>query len=171
MKFRLQESYKDKKFIEDAFKDAVYQTIPNKNAAEQMIKSKLELLDEFDWEEIEDYINGLEFPLLVIRGLKVNNKDEINLTPGNLGINWTIDPDLFFDPSSSFNDLDYFVIGTVTENQIDWPNTIQNYIYYSLRSDIINLYPETEITLKQNEIPSQLNILSRDELFDILQDQ
>ena len=47
MKFRLNEAYKDRQFIEDAFKDAVYETIPNKAAAERMIDSKLSLMDDF----------------------------------------------------------------------------------------------------------------------------
>ena len=170
MKFRLVEAYKDRAFIENAFKDAVYETIPNKNAADKMIDSKLSLLDDFDWEALEQYVNDLEFPLIVFRGLKVASIDDIDLTPGNLGVNWTIDPDLYFDSTSNFNDLDFIVIGEINENQIDWPNTIQNYIYYSLKSDLINIYPETEITLKPNSIPNKLKIVSKDELAELLED-
>ena len=170
MKFKLVEAYKDRQFIEDAFKDAVYETIPNKNAAEQMIKSKLELMDDYDWEALEQYVNDLEFPLVVFRGLKANSKDEVDVTPGNLGINWTIDPDLFFDSTSNFNDLDYVVIGEISEDQVDWPNTIQNYIYYSLKSDLINIYPETEVTIKENSNIRKLKILSMDELAELLED-
>ena len=170
MRFKLLEKYKDRQFIEDAFKDAVYQTIPNKRSAEKMIDGKLSLMDDFDWDDVENYVNDIEFPLVVIRGLKANSIDDVNISPGNLGINWTIDPDLFFDESSAFNDLDYFVIGIVNENQIDWPNTIQNYIYYSLKSDLVNVYPETEVTLKQNVVPSRLKVVDKKELYNILQD-
>ena len=124
MNFKLNEEYKDQDFIIDAFKEAVYQTIPNKAAADRMIDSKLALLDEFDLEEIEQYINDLEFPLIVFRGLVSSSIEDINLSPGNLGINWTIDPDLFFNESSSFSDVNFVVVGEVNENQIDWPNTI-----------------------------------------------
>ena len=170
MKFKLVEAYKDRQFIEDAFKDAVYETIPNKNAADKMIDSKLSLMDDFDWEALEQYVNDLEFPLMVFRGLKADSIDDIDLTPGNLGINWTIDPDLYFDETSNFNDLDFIVVGEINENQIDWPNTIQNYIYYSLKSDLINIYPETEITLKIDSIPNKLKIVSKDELAELLED-
>ena len=169
MKFKLIEAYKDRQFIEDAFKDAVYETIPNKNAADKMIDSKLSLMDDFDWEALEQYVNDLEFPLIVFRGLKVDSKEDIDLTPENLGVNWTIDPDLYFDETSNFNDLDFIVIGEINENQIDWPNTIQNYIYYSLKSDLINIYPETEITLKSNSIPNKLKVVSKDELAELLE--
>ena len=135
-----------------------------------MINSKLSLMDDFDWEALEQYVNDLEFPLIVFRGLKVASIDDIDLTPGNLGVNWTIDPDLYFDSTSNFNDLDFIVIGEINENQIDWPNTIQNYIYYSLKSDLINIYPETEITLKPNSIPNKLKIVSKDELAELLED-
>lgn len=135
-----------------------------------MIQGKLELLDEFDLEEIEKYINDIEFPLLVFRGLVVDGIEEVNLTAESLGINWTTDPDLFFDNSSAFSDCNFIVMGEVRESQIDWPNTIQNYIYYSLKSDIVNIYPETEITLKSNQVPSKIKIVSKDELEDLLQD-
>lgn len=170
MKFRLVEAYKDRAFIEDAFKDAVYETIPNKNAAEQMIKSKLELMDDYDWEALEQYVNDLQFPLVICRGLKAESKDKIDLTPGNLGINWTIDPDLFFDDTSNFNDLDFVVIGEISEDQVDWPNTIQNYIYYSLKSDLINIYPETEVTIKENSNIRKLKVVTIDELAELLED-
>ena len=170
MKFILNEEYKDQQFIVDAFKDAVYQTIPNKEAAEKMIQGKLDLLDEFDLEDIEKYINDIEFPLTVFRGLVVNGLDEINLQPKSLGINWTMDPDLFFDNSSAFSDCNFIVIGEINESQVDWPNTIQNYIYYSLKSDIVNIYPETEITLKSNQIPSKIKVVSKEELKELLQD-
>lgn len=169
MKFKLVEAYKDRKFIEDAFKDAVYETIPNKNAADKMINSKLALMDDFDWEALEQYVNDLEFPLVVFRGLKANSKDEVDVTPGNLGINWTIDPDLYFDSTSNFNDLDYVVIGEISEDQVDWPNTIQNYIYYSLKSDLINIYPETEVTIKENSNIRRLKVVSMDELAELLE--
>lgn len=169
MKFRLVEAYKDREFIENAFKDAVYETIPNKNAADKMIASKLSLMDDFDWEALEQYVNDLEFPLMVFRGLKADSIDDIDLTPGNLGINWTIDPDLFFDSTSNFNDLDYVVIGEISEDQVDWPNTIQNYIYYSLKSDLINIYPETEVTIKENSNIRRLKVVSKDELADMLE--
>lgn len=169
MKFRLVEAYKDRQFIEDAFKKAVYETIPNKNAADRMIDSKLSLMDGFDWEALEQYVNELEFPLVVCRGLKSDSINDVDLTPGNLGINWTVDPELYFDSTSNFNDLDFVVVGEITEDQIDWPNTIQNYVYYSLRSDMINIYPETEVTLKQNSIPRKLKVLSMDELADVLE--
>lgn len=169
MKFKLNEAYKDRQFIEDAFKDAVYETIPNKAAAERMIDSKLALMDDFDWEALEKYVNDLEFPLVVFRGLKANSKDEVDVIPGNLGINWTIDPDLFFDSTSNFNDLDYVVIGEISEDQVDWPNTIQNYIYYSLKSDLINIYPETEVTIKENSNIRRLKVVSMDELAELLE--
>lgn len=155
MKFKLVEDYKTADFIKNNFKKAVSKYIPSKAAADIMFKSKLKDITESEWRDIEDWINYLQFPLTIYRGLNLDSKEKVDLN--NLGVNWTVDDTLFFE-KSAFSNCNIILEAVITEDIIDWPETIQNYIYYSLRPNY-GFYPEEEITLKKNYKPSQLKDL------------
>lgn len=139
----LKENYKTKEWIKQQFSDAFNKySGGNKN----LLKAKLDNITDGEWEDIEDYVNSIKFPLTIYRGLKVKSENDINLS--NIGINWTIDDELFFDEDSAFKDSNYVIVAKIDEDQVDWGETIQNYIYYSLRPQE-GRWAESEITLKK----------------------
>lgn len=124
-----------------------------------MLKAKLDNITDGEWEDVIDFINSLKFPLIIYRGLKLNNIDELNTS--DLGVNWTIDDELFFAPESAFYDTNYIIVTKITEDAIDYPETIQNYIYYSLRPQE-GRWAESEITVKKDFKPSKYYIFKKE---------
>lgn len=155
MRLKLVEEYKSIDFIKDNFRTAVSRYISIKSAAEMMYQSKLKDVTDSEWQELEEYINYLRFPLTIYRGLNLKDKKDVDMN--DLGVNWTIDDTLFFE-KSAFNDCNIILEANINEDIVDWPETIQNYIYYSLRPNF-GVYPEEEITLKKGFNPSHLKDL------------
>ena len=128
--------------------------MPIASAAETMINYKLSQLDEDDWARIESFFNSLTFPLHVYRGLNVKSEQDVNFkNPGN---NWTVDSALFHAPFSAFRNSNYILEGYIDEDQIDWPETVQNFMYYSVNAANNQRYPENEVTLKKGQVPHDL---------------
>lgn len=143
-----------REFLIQQFKKAVRNYMPIASAAETLINHKLSQLDESDWATIENFFNSFTFPLHVYRGLRINSEQEVNFkNPGN---NWTVDTALFHAPFSAFRGSNYILEGDVNEDQIDWPETVQNFMYYSVNAARNQRYPENEVTLKKGQIPSNL---------------
>ena len=143
----LTEDLKTKEWAVDKFSKAFLKYMPNMPSSKLMLQAKLKDLDESEWKKIVDFANSLSFPLTVYRGLKLENEEALNVK--DLGVNWTVDDTLFFAPNSSFKNSNYVVKGQITEDDIDWEETVQNFVYYSLRPRY-GFYPENEVTLKKN---------------------
>ena len=123
-----------------------------------LLQAKLKDITDGEWEDVIDFINSLEFPLVIYRGLKLDNISDFDRN--DIGVNWTVDEELFFAPESAFSGSNYVIAAVVDEEQIDWGETIQNYIYYSLRpSD--GRWAESEITLKPNFVLNKMIMLKK----------
>ena len=141
-------------FLIQQFKKGIRKYMPIASAAETMINYKLSQLDEEDWARIENFFNSLTFPLHVYRGLNVKSEQDVNFkNPGN---NWTVDSALFHAPFSAFRNSNYILEGYIDEDQIDWPETVQNFMYYSVNAANNQRYPENEVTLKKGQVPHDL---------------
>lgn len=143
----LLEDAKTKEWAVDKFSKAFLKYMPNMPSSNLMLQAKLKDLDESEWKKIVDFANSLSFPLTIYRGLKLENEESLDVK--DLGVNWTVDDTLFFAPNSSFKNSNYVIKGQITEDDIDWEETIQNFVYYSLRPRY-GFYPENEVTLKKN---------------------
>lgn len=143
----LTEDLKTKEWAVDKFSKAFLKYMRNIPSAKLMLQAKLKDLDESEWKKIVDFANSLSFPLTIYRGLKLKNEDALDVK--NLGVNWTVDDNLFFAPNSSFKNSNYVLKGQINEDDIDWGETVQNFVYYSLRPRY-GFYPENEVTLKKN---------------------
>ena len=143
-----------RKFLIQQFKKGIRKYMPIASAAETMINYKLSQLDEDDWARIENFFNSFTFPLHVYRGLNVKSEQDVNFkNPGN---NWTVDSALFHAPFSAFRNSNYILEGYIDEDQIDWPETVQNFMYYSVNAANNQRYPENEVTLKKGQVPHDL---------------
>ena len=143
-----------RKFLIQQFKKGIRKYMPIASAAETMINYKLSQLDEEDWARIENFFNSFKFPLHVYRGLNVKSEQDVNFkNPGN---NWTVDSALFHAPFSAFRNSNYILEGYIDEDQIDWPETVQNFMYYSVNAARNERYPENEVTLKKGQVPHDL---------------
>ena len=143
-----------RKFLIQQFKKGIRKYMPIASAAETMINYKLSQLDEDDWARIENFFNSFTFPLHVYRGLNVKSEQDVNFKdPGN---NWTVDSALFHAPFSAFRNSNYILEGYIDEDQIDWPETVQNFMYYSVNAANNQRYPENEVTLKKGQVPHDL---------------
>ena len=143
-----------RKFLIQQFKKGIRKYMPIASAAETMINYKLSQLDEEDWARIENFFNSFKFPLHVYRGLNVKSEQDVNFkNPGN---NWTVDSALFHAPFSAFRNSNYILEGYIDEDQIDWPETVQNFMYYSVNAANNQRYPENEVTLKKGQVPHDL---------------
>ena len=143
-----------REFLIQQFKKGVRKYLPIASAAETMINYKLSQLDEDHWARIEEFFNSFKFPLHVYRGLNVKSEKDVNFkNPGN---NWTVDTALFHAPLSAFRNKNYILEGYIDEDQIDWPETVQNFIYYSVNAANNQRYPENEVTLKKGQVPHDL---------------
>ena len=143
-----------RKFLIQQFKKGIRKYMPIASAAETMINYKLSQLDEEDWARIENFFNSFTFPLHVYRGLNVKSEQDVNFkNPGN---NWTVDSALFHAPFSAFRNSNYILEGYIDEDQIDWPETVQNFMYYSVNAANNQRYPENEVTLKKGQVPHDL---------------
>lgn len=141
-------------FLIQQFKEGIRKYMPIASAAETMINYKLSQLDEDDWARIENFFNSFTFPLHVYRGLNVKSEQDVNFkNPGN---NWTVDSALFHAPFSAFRNSNYILEGYIDEDQIDWPETVQNFMYYSVNAANNQRYPENEVTLKKGQVPHDL---------------
>ena len=141
-------------FLIQQFKKGIRKYMPIASAAETMINYKLSQLDEEDWTRIENFFNSFTFPLHVYRGLNVKSEQDVNFkNPGN---NWTVDSALFHAPFSAFRNSNYILEGYIDEDQIDWPETVQNFMYYSVNAANNQRYPENEVTLKKGQVPHDL---------------
>nr|DAD78125.1 MAG TPA: hypothetical protein [Siphoviridae sp. ctrgt10] len=141
-------------FLIQQFKKGIRKYMPIASAAETMINYKLSQLDEEDWARIENFFNSFTFPLHVYRGLNVKSEQDVNFkNPGN---NWTVDSALFHAPFSAFRNSNYILEGYIDEDQIDWPETVQNFMYYSVNAANNQRYPENEVTLKKGQVPHDL---------------
>ncbi len=143
-----------REFLIKQFKKGVKDYLPIASAAEAMINYKLSQLDEDDWARIEEFFNSFKFPLHVYRGLNVKSEKDVDFkNPGN---NWTVDTALFHAPLSAFRNSNYILEGYIDEDQIDWPETVQNFMYYSVNAARNQRYPENEVTLKKRQVPHDL---------------
>lgn len=143
----LLEDVKTKEWAVAKFSKAFLKYMRNMPSSKLMLQAKLKDLDESEWKKIVDFANSLSFPLTIYRGLKLKNEDALDVK--NLGVSWTVDDTLFFAPNSSFKNSNYVIKGQITEDDVDWEETIQNFVYYSLRPRY-GFYPENEVTLKKN---------------------
>lgn len=143
----LTEDLKTKEWAVDKFSKAFLKYMQNMPSSKLMLQAKLKDLDDSEWKKIVDFANSLSFPLTIYRGLKLENEDALDVK--DLGVNWTVDDTLFFAPNSAFKNSNYVIKGQITEDDINWEETIQNFVYYSLRPQY-GFYPENEVTLKKN---------------------
>ena len=155
----LNEELKDRNWIINQFKIAFKKYMQNIPSADELFNKKLDNISESEWLDIEDFVESLKFPLVIYRGLKVNSPEEINKR--DIGVNWTIDEELFFAPNSAFKGSNYVLATKVNENQVNFPETIQNFIYYSLRPQY-GMYPEQEVTLNINPKLSDVVVLKKE---------
>ena len=126
--------------------------------SDTLLQAKLKDITEGEWEDLLDFINSLKFPLVIYRGLKLSDISDFDRN--DIGTNWTVDEELFFAPESAFSGSNYVIAAVVDEEQIDWGETIQNYIYYSLRpSD--GRWAESEVTLKPNFVLNKMIMLKK----------
>ena len=151
----INEKLKTKEWVVKQFSDAFLSYTPSQS----LLKAKLNNITDGEWEDVIDFINSLKFPLIIYRGLKLNNIDKLNTS--DLGVNWTIDDELFFAPESAFYNSNYILATKITEDDIDYPETIQNYIYYSLRPQE-GRWAESEITVKKEFKPNKYYILKKE---------
>lgn len=149
------EELKTKEWAVKQFSDAFLSYTPSQS----LLKAKLNNITDGEWEDVIDFVNSLKFPLIIYRGLKLKDINELNTS--ELGVNWTIDDELFFAPESAFYDSNYIIVTKITEDAIDYPETIQNYIYYSLRPQE-GRWAESEITVKKDFKPSKYYILKKE---------
>ena len=156
----LVEEVKSRDWIKKQFSETFLKVMHNLPSAKEMLKMKLDNIEEYEWEQIEEFVNSLNFPLVIYRGLKIDSLDKLKVN--KLGINWTIDDELFFAKNSAFKGINYVLEAEVDEDQINWPETIHNYVYYSLRPQY-GMYPESEITLKPNYKLRSLSILKKED--------
>lgn len=156
----LTEEYKTKDWIIRQFSKAFLRYMQNISSAKEMLKAKIEDIAEGEWEDIVDYANSLEFPLVIYRGLRLSSLDKLDTS--DLGVNWTTDEELFFADNSAFKNIDYVIEAEVNEDQIDWPETIHNYVYYSLRPQY-GMWPESEVTLKPKAKLNNYMILKKED--------
>ena len=133
-----------------------------KKFLDKYYKNNPELVDkvygrvgEEDWSEMLNFFNSIEFPTEIYRGL---SKDEVNTS--NVGVNWTTDLDLFNSGNSAYKNSKAILKTTVNEDDINWEETISNYIYYSLYPSY-GLYPEHELTLKKSPSSDKVEITHR----------
>ena len=151
----IKEELKTKEWAIKQFSDAFLSYTPSQS----LLKAKLDNITDGEWEDVLDFVDSLEFPLIIYRGLKLNDISELNTS--ELGVNWTIDDELFFAPESAFYDSNYIIVAKITEDAIDYPETIQNYIYYSLRPQE-GRWAESEITVKKGFKPNKYYILKKE---------
>lgn len=129
----------------------------NKERRKSFIYDIISDLDDKDFQDILEYFSNLDFPLTVYRGLSLKQDKDVRLE--NLGLHWTTDYNLFNNKYSIFKTSNYIVTAEITPEMVNWPSTINNYLYYTLRH---SFYPESEITLKRNAKPKILNVEYRD---------
>ena len=149
---------KDKQWAIEQFSKAFLKYMPVPSA-KLMLKAKLSNIDDEEWDKVLDFVNSLSFPLTIYRGLKVDNINEINLN--DIGVNWTVDDTLFFAPNSAFKNSNYIIQAVITEDDVDWAETIQNFVYYSMRPKY-GMYPESEITLKKTCKLHDIRVLQKE---------
>jgi hypothetical protein len=156
---------KDLNFIQNAFKEAVMKYNANEFLGNLMFKSKLSLMTQSDWDKVLNYVNNIKFPLTIYRGFALADINDLDMS--DLGVSWTMDKELFKNLNSAFRNYNYVVIGEIDEEQVDWPETIFNFIHYSLKN-ISTRYPETEITLKEHTLPKKIiGVYPKEEIFNI----
>ena len=155
----LTEEVKSRDWIKQQFSKTFLHVMQNIPAAKEVLNTKLADIDEEEWGIIEDFINSIKFPLTIYRGLIIDSLDKLNVK--QLGVNWTVDDELFFANNSAFKNVNYVLEAEVNEDQINWPETIHNFVYYSLRPQY-GMYPESEITLKSNYKLNNLEILKKE---------
>ena len=133
-----------------------------KRFLERYYKNNPELIDkvygrvgEEDWSEMLNFFNSIEFPTEVYRGL---SKDEVNTS--NLGVNWTTDLDLFNSGNSAYKNSKAILKTTVNEDDINWEETISNYIHYSLYPSY-GFYHEHELTFRKSQSSDKVEITHR----------
>lgn len=137
----------DISFVKNQYRRYINNFCRNLNFSEEKVNK---IVEEQEYYDVLDFLNKLKFPLTVYRGLRVNNSKDINLD--NIGTHWTVDTGLFSAKNSVYK-AKYVVIAEVTEDMVDFPNTISNYISYSGSRPKYGFYPENEITLKSNAKP------------------
>ena len=121
----------------------------------ELIDKVYERVGEEDWSEMLTFFNSIEFPTEVYRGL---SKDEVNTS--NVGVNWTTDLDLFNSGNSTYKNSKAILKTKVNRDDINWEETVSNYIYYSLYPSY-GLYPEHELTLKKSPSSDKVEITHR----------
>lgn len=135
-----------------------------------MVDKMVARADEEDWEYAKNWVNSLKFPLQVYRGIVVDDVtkklyggDGINMD--KLGRHWTTDPKMFFNNGTIGNSkMNFIFVCTVDENDIDWANTMDMFMYYSIPNKTqYGAYPENEIYLKKNAKPKDVKVYSREE--------
>ena len=142
----------------DWAKEQFANTFKKYTPSDTLLQAKLKDITNGEWEDLLDFVNSLEFPLVIYRGLKLSDISDFDRN--DIGVNWTVDEELFFAPESAFSGSNYVIAAVVDEEQIDWGETIQNYIYYSLRpSD--GRWAESEVTLKPNFVLSKMIMLKK----------
>ena len=142
----------------DWAKEQFANTFKKYTPSDTLLQAKLKDITDGEWEDLLDFVNSLEFPLVIYRGLKLDDISDFDRN--DIGVNWTVDEELFFAPESAFSGSNYVIAAVVDEEQIDWGETIQNYIYYSLRpSD--GRWAESEVTLKPNFVLSKMIMLKK----------
>lgn len=137
------------KSIYKKFLDKYYKNNP------ELVDKVYERVGEEDWSEMLNFFNSIEFPTEVYRGL---SKDEVNTS--NLGVNWTTDLDLFNSSNSTYKNSKAILKTKVNKDDINWEETVSNYIYYSLYPSY-GLYPEHELTLKKSPSSDKVEITHR----------
>lgn len=121
----------------------------------ELVNKVYERVGEEDWSEMLTFFNSIEFPTEVYRGL---SKDEVNTS--KLGLNWTVDLDLFSSNNSAYKNSKAILKTKVNRDDINWEETISNYIHYSLHPSY-GLYPEYELTLKKSPSSDKVEITHR----------
>jgi hypothetical protein len=118
--------------------------------------------DDEDIQKIVNFVNSLEFPLKVYRGLQAYGKS-FSVDLERPGRHWTVDTKLFTSSNSRFKSVTHILCGYVDEDDVDWGHTIDTFAHYSLRPSY-GAYPEMEVTLKKNVVPRGLAEVSIDSL-------
>ena len=62
--------FKTREWIQEQFKEAVGRYIPIKGAADLMYREKVKDIKPEEWNQISTFLNSLEFPLTIYRGLR-----------------------------------------------------------------------------------------------------
>lgn len=137
------------KSIYKKFLDKYYKNNP------ELVDKVYERVGEEDWSEMLNFFNSIGFPTEVYRGL---SKDEVNTS--NVGVNWTTDLDLFNSSNSTYKNSKAILKTKVNKDDINWEETVSNYIYYSLYPSY-GLYPEHELTLKKSPSSDKVEITHR----------